>query len=93
VDGDPCTTNGDCCSSYCDGTAGACAPTCAGEGGDCVSDGDCCGTLVCGADGQCGAATGGDDGGSVACGAPGDPCDDNSECCSDECAADTLTCY
>lgn len=74
--------------------AGACAPSCAYEGGDCLSDFDCCGVLACGASGTCGPVdTDPDAGDPGLCVAPGDSCLDNSDCCSDACDAYSLTCY
>jgi hypothetical protein len=42
VAGDPCTSDGQCCSNYCDTFAGACANGCYPTGTSCVDNSECC---------------------------------------------------
>jgi cysteine-rich repeat protein len=68
----PCTTDGDCCSSFCSG--GSCAAACAADTFPCTVGADCC-SNVC-SSGSCGAPV---------CGGLASPCLIDNDCCLSNC--------
>jgi hypothetical protein len=72
LEGDPCSTDADCCNGYCDASGTCSGGACAADGELCSSDAECC-TGFC------------DSGGACTCGLEGAPCSAALDCCSGYC--------